>query len=83
MVRAASNDDARPLLTGVLVPPGDGALRLVATDSYRLAMRDLAGARPFPGEEDILVPARALTELQRLPAGTISEGRRPTRSAWR
>lgn len=70
VVRAASHDDGRPLLTGVLVSRVDGSLRLVATDSYRMAMRDLPGANTLPGEEDLLVPARALSELQRLPAGS-------------
>ena len=69
VVRAASHDDGRPLLTGVLVSRVDGTLRLVATDSYRMAMRDLAGENMSLGEEDLLVPARALSELQRLPAG--------------
>jgi DNA polymerase III subunit beta len=73
VVRAASHDDGRPLLTGVLVSRVDGSLRMVATDSYRMAMRDLPGTNVIPGEEDLLVPARALSELQRLPAGTISE----------
>jgi DNA polymerase-3 subunit beta len=73
VVRAASHDDGRPLLTGVLVSRVDGSLRMVATDSYRMAMRDLR-TETLPGEEDLLVPARALSELQRLPTGTISEG---------
>jgi DNA polymerase-3 subunit beta len=77
VVRAASNDDARPLLTGVLVAAESGGTRLVATDSYRLAMRDLAGEGPLAeGAEQILVPARALTELQRLmpAAGSKEDG---------
>jgi DNA polymerase III subunit beta len=73
VVRAASHDDGRPLLTGVLLSRVDGAVRLVATDSYRMAMRDLPGDNNIPSEEDLLVPARALSELQRLPAGTISD----------
>jgi DNA polymerase-3 subunit beta len=73
VVRAASHDDGRPLLTGVLVSRVDGSLRMVATDSYRMAMRDLPGTNVIPGEEDLLVPARALSELQRLPAGTNSD----------
>lgn len=68
VVRAASSDDARPLLTGVLLTHQDGSARLVATDSYRLALRDLPGVPALHGEEDILVPARALGELQRLAA---------------
>jgi DNA polymerase-3 subunit beta len=67
VVRAASNDDARPLLTGVLVAAEGSGTRLVATDSYRLALRDLTGTGPLPeGTDQILIPARALTELQRL-----------------
>jgi DNA polymerase-3 subunit beta len=71
VVRAASGDDARPLLTGVLVAAEGEGTRLVATDSYRLAMRDLTGTGPLAGGSDqILVPARALTELQRLLPGS-------------
>ena len=67
VVRAASGDDARPLLTGVLIAAEGDGIRLVATDSYRLAMRDLSAASPLPaGTDQILVPARALGELQRL-----------------
>jgi DNA polymerase-3 subunit beta len=73
VVRAASIDDARPLLTGVLIAPEGGGVRLVATDSYRLAMRDIDGSNAFADTSEILVPARALAELQRLsvlgPAG--------------
>jgi DNA polymerase-3 subunit beta len=68
VVRAASTDDARPLLTGVLIAPEGGGVRLVATDSYRLAMRDIDGTNAFADTSEILVPARALAELQRLSA---------------
>ncbi len=66
VVRAASSDDARPLLTGVLIAPEGSGVRLVATDSYRLALRDIEGSDAFVGTAQILVPARALAELQRL-----------------
>ena len=73
VVRAASSDDARPLLTGVLVASeGDGVL-LVATDSYRLALRDLAGTGDLAGQQ-LLGPARALAELQRLAPSDRVEG---------
>ena len=49
VVRAASHDDARPLLTGVLLSRVDGSIRMVATDSYRMAMRDLPGISALPG----------------------------------
>lgn len=59
---AASGDGARPILTGVLFETSDEGLRMVATDSYRLAKRDLVGVGL---EGDGLVPARGLRELAR------------------
>jgi DNA polymerase-3 subunit beta len=70
VVRAASNDDARPLLTGVLMAAEGSGIRLVATDSYRLALRDIDGKNEALETTQILVPARALAELQRLSALT-------------
>ncbi len=70
VVRAASTDDARPLLTGVLITTEDSSVRLVATDSYRLALRDLRDTKGISDGTDVLVPARALAELQRLLPGT-------------
>lgn len=67
VVRAALQDDSRaPQLTGVLMEARPGGLRLVATDSYRLAFRDLAGVSALQEGESVLVPARALAEVQRL-----------------
>ena len=65
VVRAAATDDARPLLTGVLFTTDNDALRLIATDSYRLAVRDVPGVSTIGASQDVLVPARALQELQR------------------
>ncbi|NOY56744.1 MAG: DNA polymerase III subunit beta [Actinobacteria bacterium] len=59
---AASTDAARPILTGVLLEPGEEGLRLVATDSYRLAVREIKG---FALREAGLVPAKGLKELSR------------------
>jgi DNA polymerase-3 subunit beta len=50
---------------------------MVATDSYRMAMRDLPGVAALPGVGDLLVPARALAELQRLPSVPAVEGETP------
>ncbi|MEZ5215228.1 MAG: DNA polymerase III subunit beta [Ilumatobacteraceae bacterium] len=66
VVRAASTDEARPILTGVLLAAEADGLRLVATDSYRLAVRDLAGTSVLSADQKVLVPSRALNELQRL-----------------
>jgi DNA polymerase III subunit beta len=73
VVRAAANDDARPLLTGVLFTTQEGTLRLIATDSYRLAVRDVPGVNSVGGNQDLLVPARALHELQRAAASLNSD----------
>lgn len=59
---AASSDDGRPTLTGVLFETESDHLRLVATDSYRLAVRDLPGVA---GVDTTLIPYRALKEIGR------------------
>ena len=66
--RAASRDEARPVLTGILVRFGEGKLVMAATDSYRLSYREtpVEGAVP---ELEAIVPARALEELRRLAGG--------------
>lgn len=72
VVAAASSDESRPILTGVLMAAEAGGLRLVATDSYRLAVRDLPGTS-FLGEgQSVLVPSSALRELNRLLSGAES-----------
>jgi DNA polymerase-3 subunit beta len=63
VVPAASSDDARPILTGVLLAAEKQGLRLVATDSYRLAVRDLTGVSVLAEGQQVLVPKRALEEL--------------------
>jgi DNA polymerase-3 subunit beta len=68
VVPAASKDAARPILTGVLVETTTEGLRLVATDSYRLAFSDLPGL-PALSDTEVLVPATALDELRRLRHG--------------
>lgn len=59
---AASGDAARPILTGVLFESTEDGVRLVSTDSYRLAVRDLPGVGI---EGSGLIPARGLRELPR------------------
>jgi DNA polymerase III subunit beta len=66
VVPAASKDDARPILTGVLLAASGGGLRLVATDSYRLAVRDLHGVSMLAEGQKVLVAAKGLGEVQRL-----------------
>jgi DNA polymerase-3 subunit beta len=63
--RAASRDESRPVLTGVLVQFDGPRLVMAATDSYRLAVKEAELSNPGP-ELDAIIPARALAELSRL-----------------
>jgi len=71
VARAASRDEARPVLTGVLLEVSREGVTLVATDSYRLAVRDLVATAA--GEAKAIVPERALSEAGRA-AQTIEKG---------
>jgi DNA polymerase-3 subunit beta len=73
VVRSASTDDAIPVISGVLMAAEGNGLRLVATDRYRLAVRDLPGTSVLREGQKVLVPSRALAELQRLLTGGDSE----------
>lgn len=67
VVRAALVDDSRaPQLTAVQMQATEKGLRLVATDSYRLAFRDFEGMSALEEGSQVLVPAKALAEVQRL-----------------
>jgi DNA polymerase III subunit beta len=66
--RAASRDESRPVLTGILVRFEGENLVMAATDSYRLAVKETSMSTPGP-ELDAIVPARALLELARIAQG--------------
>jgi DNA polymerase-3 subunit beta len=66
--RAASRDESRPVLTGILVRFEGQGLVMAATDSYRLAVKETSMSEPGP-ELDAIVPARALVELSRVAQG--------------
>jgi DNA polymerase-3 subunit beta len=63
--RAASRDESRPVLTGILVRFDGSKVVMAATDSYRLAVKETALDAEPPALEAI-VPARALVELGRI-----------------
>jgi len=66
VARAASRDETRPHLTGVLVTATGSELRMVATDSYRLAVKETQLDAPLEGSLEANVPARTLQELARI-----------------
>jgi len=62
---AVSKDDTRPILTGVLLAFDGKTLKMVATDTHRLAVRT-AKLEGGDGTATAIVPARAMNELLRL-----------------
>ncbi len=73
VARSASRDETRPHLTGVLVTASGNTLRMVATDSYRLSVKETALEQSLTGELEANVPARTLQELSRIAAADESE----------
>lgn len=73
VARAASRDDTRPVLTGVLVRIGPDGITMVATDSYRLAVMQTALDQPPTEAREAIIPARALQEMSRLAAAMKAE----------
>ena len=70
VARSASRDETRPILTGILVSASGQEVRMVATDSYRLSVKETALDAPLDGAFEANVPARALQELARIAQGT-------------
>jgi DNA polymerase-3 subunit beta len=66
VARAASRDETRPHLTGVLVTASGTELRMVATDSYRLGVKETRLESELSGSLEANVPARTLQELGRI-----------------
>ncbi len=70
---SASRDETRPVLTGILVSASGSEVRMVATDSYRLSVKETALETPLSAGFEVNVPARALQELARLAAHAEDE----------
>ena len=66
VARSASRDETRPVLTGILVSASGDELRMVATDSYRLSVKETKLDAALEGGFEANVPARALQELSRI-----------------
>src|SRR5438128_3051441 len=63
---AISTDETRYVLNGILFSFKDNKLTLVATDGRRLAMAEIELEFPRSHETDLIIPTKAVTELQRL-----------------
>ncbi len=71
--RAASRDESRPVLTGILVRLEGSTLVMAATDSYRLSVKETTLPSDVGSELEAIVPARALGEVARVAQGSESE----------
>jgi DNA polymerase-3 subunit beta len=66
VVFAAATDDSRPVLTGVHIRVEQHEAKLAAADGFRLAVHTLPLAEPASTAFEVIIPARALAELNRL-----------------
>jgi DNA polymerase-3 subunit beta len=60
---AASNDETRPVLTGILIQVINSKLFMASTDSYRLAEKELGSNK---SDINLLIPASAMQDLLRI-----------------
>ena len=63
---AASTDEARPVLMGVLVIVENDKITMAAADGFRLSVRNATLSSPAAEPVNIIIPARALSELARI-----------------
>ena len=63
---AAASDDTRPVLTGVHTLAEGRELTLAAADGFRLAVHTLQLKQDVPEKVEVIIPARALREIERL-----------------
>jgi DNA polymerase-3 subunit beta len=70
---AASKDETRPVLTGVLIHVAKNSVKMVATDGYRLSVKETPAEASVDDKLEAIVPARSLTELSRIGATSAQE----------
>jgi DNA polymerase-3 subunit beta len=78
VIYASSNDDSRPVFTGVLMEIEGVDATLVATDTFRMAIKKFKIGTEAPSLINVLVPGKTLNEVVRVMGG--SEGVRVTLS---
>ena len=63
---AASTDEARPVLMGVLMTVTGDQIVMVSADGFRLSVRKSTLSAPIEKPINAIIPARALSELARI-----------------
>ena len=82
---AASAEESRPILNGVLWELRSDRMRMVATNGHRLARMDVPLAGGGGGQADLIVPPKALEQIRRLfaPSDEIEIARSDNHLAFR
>jgi len=66
VVKATSTDETRPILTGVLLSVNKNKIKMVATDSYRLAIKEVDLKKGIKDKIKVIVPSKTLVELMKI-----------------
>jgi DNA polymerase III subunit beta len=66
---AASTEESRPILNGVLWELRPDRMRMVATNGHRLARMDVPASGQGGGQADLIIPPKALEQIRRLFGG--------------
>ena len=73
VARAASRDETRPVLTGILIKFGKSSIKMVATDSYRLSVKETKVKSSLAEKKEVIVPRQSLEELSRIVAASAAK----------
>ena len=63
---ATSNDESRPVLTGISFKINGDLLECIATDSYRLARKNIRLSKPVEENYNIIIPGKNIIEFSRI-----------------
>lgn len=72
---AAATDESRPVFTGIKMELEENTLRLAATDGYRLSIKSIGKLKGIKKKKEMVVPARALSELVRVLGAAETEAK--------
>jgi len=64
VINSASKDESRPILTGALINIEKEKIKIVATDSYRLALKEISSKNSSATQA--IIPHRALDEASKI-----------------
>ncbi len=66
VIKAVSKDETRPVLCGILMTINKGKLKMVTTDSYRLAIHETAVENNAADDISVIIPARCMDEVSKI-----------------